>query len=147
MRSGFFGDIGCRIVRAGGIGRARVDRSVGDPLFEVSDLLVRQFAVGWHLKAGIVVLDGFDQEAFAGFTGKDGRPKRSTSGCSGGRVQSQFATEFTGLGLCAVAFVASLYQDRTDFGLEEIEFGILGSARSECPSDQQAGLHKQASLP
>ena len=92
------------------------------PLREVSDLAGGELLVlGRHLEIRVGVADSFDEETFPGVAGNDGRAGVAALEQTFERIEVKPALEL--LGLRAVAGVAVLGEQRTDFGFEEGEVG------------------------
>ncbi len=95
---------------------SRIDRAIANPLSEIIDDFLAKRSIRRHLQLGVVVSDGFDQEAFVRLAGDDRFSRVTTSPPSGPGVERQSAIN---LGLSRMALVTMLDQNGPNTPLEK----------------------------
>ena len=117
--------------------RGRLRRSHPDPRDQVGDRRFGEALLRGHLQVAVLVADGFDEQAFVGLAGDDGRPGVAALPDPLGRVEQEAALDLLGRG--GVAGGAGVDEDRADPLLEEFDSrGVVLDRQS----GQQRGLQQ-----
>jgi len=107
----------------GGDGGARIGRAALDPLGEDGDVGGVERFLGRHLQIFVGVTDRFDEETPGGLAGENDCAGVAAGLPAGTGIEAEAALLF----FVAVALVAALGEDWTDFGFEERE--VVGRQR------------------
>lgn len=107
----------------------------GDPVFQMTDLIVGEAVLGRHFEVAMSVGDGLEEEGVFGITGDEGGAGIASALPPGAGVKEEVGFEF--FGFAGVALVAMFDEERADVVFEILDApgvirGCEKRARKKC---------------